>query len=147
MTHTERFLPVLITVFALTGLVLSAPGATQSRSSQRFTEQGGEALYRAICQGCHMPDAKGAKGAGTYPALAGDPALAARAYPVFIVISGRKAMPAFGSNLTDQQIADVVNYLRSHFGNPYTDPVTATEVQAIRNPASAQSSAAQPPAR
>lgn len=147
MTPTGRFAPSVIFLLALTGLLLSEPAATQSRSGQQFTEQGGEALYKAICQGCHMPDAKGAKGAGAYPALAGDPALTARAYPVFMVVSGRKAMPAFGGNLTDQQIADVVNYLRSHFGNQYTDQVTASEVRAIRNPAPPQSSAAQPPTR
>ena len=32
-----------------------------------FTEQGGEAIYRSVCAGCHMPDGRGASGAGTYP--------------------------------------------------------------------------------
>ena len=35
-----------------------------------FPQQGGEAIYKGVCQGCHMPDAKGAVGAGMYPALA-----------------------------------------------------------------------------
>lgn len=140
--------PLAIVLSALTALALSPPGATQGRSAaQRFTEQGGEALYKAICQGCHMPDAKGAKGAGTYPALAGNPALSAAAYPVYMVITGRKAMPAFGNNLTDQQIADVVNYVRSHFGNPYADPVSASDVRSMRSAAPAAPAAAQPAAR
>ena len=144
MSPSTRFAPpaptaTVLVLLALIGLGLSAPAATQGRFSEaRFTEQGGEALYKAICQGCHMPDARGAKGAGAYPALASDPALSARAYPIFMVVSGRKAMPAFGNNLSDQQIADVVNYVRSHFGNQYTDPVTASEVQASRFPAPAQ---------
>jgi mono/diheme cytochrome c family protein len=74
----------------------------------------------------------GAKGAGSYPALAGDPKLSGRAYPVYVVVNGRKAMPAFGALLDDNQIADVVNYIRSHFGNDYCDEVTVDEVKAVR---------------
>ena len=36
-------------------------------------ETDGQKLYETICQGCHMPDARGAKGAGMYPALAANP--------------------------------------------------------------------------
>jgi mono/diheme cytochrome c family protein len=46
-----------------------------------FSEGGGEELYANVCQGCHMPDGKGATGAGTYPSLAGDKALEAPGYP------------------------------------------------------------------
>ena len=35
----------------------------------------GEQVYMQICQGCHMPDGRGAQGAGYYPALAGDPGI------------------------------------------------------------------------
>ena len=40
-----------------------------------FPMQGGQAIYEGVCQGCHMPDAKGAVGAGMYPALASNPKL------------------------------------------------------------------------
>ena len=53
-----------------------------------FSEQSGEALYANVCQACHMPDGKGATGAGTYPSLAGDKALEAAGYPVFVVVNG-----------------------------------------------------------
>ena len=39
----------------------------------RFLQRDGEAIYRAICQGCHMPGGQGAIGAGAYPALAANP--------------------------------------------------------------------------
>lgn len=39
------------------------------------------------------------------------------------------AMPP--SNLTDHEIADVLTYVRSHFGN-HGDAVTAAEVAAVR---------------
>ncbi len=97
-----------------------------------FTQQGGANIYKAVCQGCHMPDAKGAVGAGAYPALAGNPRLEEAGYPVGIVIHGQKAMPAFGVYFTDTQIADVVNYVRSSFGNHYPDKVKPGDVKAER---------------
>ena len=106
--------------------------------SRAFAAEGGAAVFKSICQGCHMPDAKGAVGAGAYPALAANPNLEAAGYPLMMVVGGRKAMPAFGNMLTDSQIADVVNYVRTNFGNRYTDAVTPEDVaqirEALRNP-------------
>jgi mono/diheme cytochrome c family protein len=101
-------------------------------SATHFEEVGGEAIYTHVCTGCHMADAKGATGAGTYPALAGDPKLEAAGYPVAMVLHGQKAMPAIGVYLSDAQVADVVNYVRTHFGNDYKDVVTEAEVKAAR---------------
>ena len=98
----------------------------------RFTEQSGEQLFANICQGCHMPDGKGAAGAGTYPSLAGNKNLEAGGYPVYVVVRGQRAMPAFAAMMSDDQVAAVVNYLRSHFGNDYKDAVTAEDVKAVR---------------
>ena len=100
--------------------------------SAGLPQQGGEAIYKGICQGCHMPDARGAAGAGIYPALAKNPKLEVAGYPVSVVIHGQKAMPAFGQGFEDQQIADVVNYIRTHFGNDYKDPVTPADVRSAR---------------
>jgi mono/diheme cytochrome c family protein len=88
----------------------------------------GAQIFTHICQGCHMPDGKGAVGAGHYPALAGNPKLASAAYPVVMVVNGRGAMPAFGDGLSDAQIAEVVNYVRTHFGNAYTDALKPEDV-------------------
>ena len=98
----------------------------------KFEVQGGENLYRAICQACHMPDARGAQGAGAYPALAANPRLATGAYPAARVLVGRGAMPALANSLTDEQVADVVNYVRSHFDNRYDDNVTPADVARLR---------------
>lgn len=92
----------------------------------------GEQIYTHICQGCHMPDAKGAVGAGHYPALAANPKLASSAYPVVMVMNGRGGMPSFAMLLDDTQVAAVVNYVRTHFGNAYTDTLTADAVKAFR---------------
>jgi mono/diheme cytochrome c family protein len=98
----------------------------------RFSEQSGEALYANICQACHMPDGKGASGGGTYPSLAGDQNLAARGYPVLVVVNGQRGMPPIGVMMNDDQVAAVVNYVRTHFGNHYQDAVTSDEVKSAR---------------
>ncbi len=98
----------------------------------RFAEQSGEALYSNICQACHMPDGKGASGGGTYPALAGDQNLAARGYPVLVVVNGQRGMPPIGLMMNDDQVAAVINYVRTHFGNAYQDAVTSEEVKSAR---------------
>ena len=102
----------------------------------------GRQVFEQICQGCHMADARGAIGAGHYPALANDRTLASRQYMALTILMGRRNMPAFGAKhaigfggppatLTDEQIAAVINYVRSHFGNRYTDSITAAEVAAL----------------
>ena len=97
-----------------------------------FAHQDGATLFRAICQGCHMADAKGAVGAGYYPALAGNKKLASATYPALVVLKGRHGMPAFGDYLSDAQVVEVVNYVRSHFGNQYPDALTQAEVAKLR---------------
>jgi mono/diheme cytochrome c family protein len=89
-----------------------------------FKQTDGPALFQAICQGCHMPNAQGAVGAGSYPALAHNERLAAAAYPVITVLKGRNAMPPFASYLSNAQVAAVVNYVRTHFDNAYPDVVS-----------------------
>lgn len=99
--------------------------------ARRFAYQNGEQLYKAICQGCHMPDGKGATGAGTYPALAGNANLEAGTYPIHMIVNGQRAMPSFGY-LSDDQVSAVVNYVRTHFGNSYKDAVTPQDVKDMR---------------
>jgi mono/diheme cytochrome c family protein len=98
-----------------------------------FDEATGETLYAGICQGCHMPNGQGAAGAGRYPALAKDPKLEAAGYPLTMVLRGVNGMPPFAERLTDAQVAQVVNYIRTHFGNGYTDAVKPKDVKALRD--------------
>lgn len=98
----------------------------------RFTENSGEELFANVCQGCHMSDGKGATGAGTYPSLAGNANLEAGGYPVSIVVNGQRGMPPFGAMMSDDQVAAVANYVRTHFGNRYRDAVTSEDVRAVR---------------
>lgn len=129
--------PKVGTVVALTMALLSTCAAHAQSAAHfspffRFTEHSGEQLFVNVCQGCHMPDARGATGAGAYPSLAANKNLEPGGYPVYVVVNGQRAMPPFGAMMTDDQIAAVVNYLRTHFGNDFKDAVTAADVKMVR---------------
>jgi mono/diheme cytochrome c family protein len=113
-------------------LVAGAGARAQEIYSGHYPQQTGQAIYEGICQGCHMPGALGAVGAGAYPALAHNPHLASGEYPALVILNGRKAMPNFGSSFSDAQIAAVVNYVRVNFGNHYPKAITPAEVAALR---------------
>lgn len=122
----------------LAGLCASAPAPADtsvpslSPTMMHYSEQGGPQLYGAICAACHMPDGQGAQGAGRFPALAANPALASADYVLGNVLHGRRGMPAFGRSLDDAQVAAVVNYVRGNFGNHFPATVTPEQVRAAR---------------
>ena len=131
----------LLTFVALLALMLpAAPAQTAAQDSSKatfspgftFAEASGEDLYANVCQACHMPDGKGAIGAAAYPSLAGDKNLEAAGYPLGIVVNGQRGMPPVGQLMNDDQVAAVVNYVRTHFGNNYQDAVTAQDVKVVR---------------
>jgi mono/diheme cytochrome c family protein len=106
----------------------------------------GEQIYDHICQGCHMPGGQGAVGAGSYPKLAADKKFVSWRFVALTVLDGRNGMPPFGyptgsrmgagpAHLSDAQIADVVNYVRGHFGNEYKAEVTAEQISSLPHPA------------
>jgi mono/diheme cytochrome c family protein len=123
-------------LIVLAGVVAALGGAAYAQEifAGGYKQQSGEDLYKGICQGCHMPDAKGAIGAGAYPALGNNARLVAAIYPITVVVNGQRAMPDFGADLSDEQIANVVNYIRTHFGNHYKDVVSPAAVKAARRP-------------
>jgi mono/diheme cytochrome c family protein len=98
----------------------------------RFTEQGGESLYLNVCSACHMMDGQGASGAGMFPSLVANSRLQAAGYPLYVVTNGLHGMPPLGAFMSDEQVAAVVNYVRTHFGNSYQDAVTADDAKAAR---------------
>lgn len=136
--NSNRTILLRIGVFAAAALGIAAGGSDQAVAQRsfpapkQFSQHGGEAIYNGVCRDCHMASGKGATGAGSYPALANNKKLAEPGYPIAVVIGGQKAMPEFGLMFSDEQIADVVNFVRTHFGNNYGDKVTPAEVKAAR---------------
>ncbi len=113
-------------------------------SGWRFEQRSGPALYAALCAACHMPDGRGAQGAGAYPALQGNPRLAATPYALHMVLNGHRAMPGFGRQLSDEQVAVVLSHVRERFGGLAADAarVTPAESAAQRRAQQASPSAA-----
>jgi mono/diheme cytochrome c family protein len=103
----------------------------------------GEKLYRAACIACHEADGSGAP--RIYPPLpsnanlqSADPSSTLR-----IILDGAEtittprapnkgSMPAYAKQWSDQQIADVTNYIRNSWGNAAA-PVTAAQVAEARH--------------
>jgi nitrite reductase (NO-forming) len=101
----------------------------------------GRRTYESICGACHQPDGNGL--AGTFPPLAGTArvngpvddlaVVPLRGLSGPITVAGRAysgQMPAF-DNLSDQEIADVLTYIRGSFGN-HAGPVAAADVARVR---------------
>ena len=112
----------------------SAGGASTGTSA---SDQGSK-VYAANCATCH--GAAGAGVPGAFPPLAGNPFVTGDKKAVIKVVSkglhgaisvkGLKydgQMPAWSGTLTDQDIASVINYIRSSWGNS-APPVTVIDV-------------------
>lgn len=119
------------TALSATTALADSAGATFS-TGDKFSEKTGQELYANVCQACHMDKGQGAVGAGKYPALAKNTNLETGGYPVFVILHGLKGMPPVGQMMSDDQVAAVVNYVRTNFGNDYKDPVTAEDVAGAR---------------
>ena len=89
--------------------------------------QRGQDVYMTNCMSCHMINGEGV--AGVYPPLAGEDSLLADvSLNIDIILKGQKGevmvngqqyntdMPS-QEYLTDEQIADVLNYVRNTWGN------------------------------
>jgi mono/diheme cytochrome c family protein len=126
-------------VYLLASLVLVPVAFTQS------AQQGATVFQQ--CQGCHQPNGTGIP--GVFPPLAGHiPEVLAvkggREYLINVLlygltgeisVKGQKyngAMPAFGAQLKDDQIAAVLNYVSTSWGNKNPKAFTTAEVTAQR---------------
>ena len=104
--------------------------------------QRGQKIYEQTCLPCHQADAGGVP--GMTPPLQNSTYVQGPATKVIgIVLNGlndgaeidgetySNPMPPFSSVLKDQEIADVLTYVRSHFGNK-ASPISVTQVSQIR---------------
>jgi mono/diheme cytochrome c family protein len=98
----------------------------------------GEQAYLSHCAFCHLPSGQGQKGA--IPALAGNGAVNAGGPEdvIRVVLGGLPAthgyapMPAVGQGMSDQEIADVVNYVRQSWGNQAPATADVNQVGSLR---------------
>ena len=133
-THLCRAILLCAAALAHTGAVAEdiAPGTSSLSGGRGFSEQGGAALYANVCAACHQPDGRGAVGAAAYPSLAGNKHLASTDYLESLLFDGLRGMPRLGRMMSDEQVADVINYIRTHFDNQYDNPISAADVKDAR---------------
>ncbi len=125
-------------------IYLEAQPAIQPESATkvRWADDRGAAgreVYANNCSGCHQANGKGI--AGSVPALAGDGAVTAREpYNVIMALlegfaphGSYGAMASFADHLSDDQIADVTNYVRTAWGNDATPNATPWGVSTWRH--------------
>ena len=103
-----------------------------SEGKKGFITTNGKKLYDDSCAGCHMPDGKGAQGAGYYPPLADNSKMQSKYYIISVVMNGLRGMPSFHSMMNDEQIAAVTQYVHSDL-NKFTDKVTDANVAQLRH--------------
>lgn len=123
-----------------------APAALAARPNADGGPTGfaqGERTFIGTCAACHQRDARGLSTA--FPPLAeSDYLMADRERSIRVVLGGLSGpitvngrnydsvMPPF-ANLTDHEVADVLNYVRTNFGNDGSaDPIRDEEVAAVR---------------
>jgi len=116
------------------------PAATAKAPDNLFSSRGGLG-YAQFCVDCHRQDGGGVK--NVFPPLAGNPAVASAnpATLLHITLTGWKTaetaahprvytMPGF-ARLADQEIAEILSFVRSSWGN-HAPPVSAAQVKATR---------------
>nr|WP_081475666.1 cytochrome c oxidase subunit II [Microbulbifer agarilyticus] len=95
----------------------------------------GEEIYKSACVACHQ--AKGEGIPGTFPAIAGSKiATGPMDAHMSMVVDGspsNPAMQAFGAQLSEVDLAAVITYQRSAFGNNMGDTVQPIDVLNFKN--------------
>jgi mono/diheme cytochrome c family protein len=138
---------IMIGIFALLGIGMiclssTSPLAAIDARPVPPTEQRGKIIYEQTCLPCHQADAGGVPGMN--PPLRKSPYVqGAPAKLISIILQGlndgveidgetySNPMPSFSAVLKDEEIADVLSYLRSHFDNK-AGPISKSEVTRIR---------------
>ncbi|MBA3986237.1 MAG: cytochrome c [Flavobacteriales bacterium] len=116
-------------------------GDYQNQTELQKSKTRGQAIYTDFCVQCHLPNGKGVPKA--FPPLAGsDWLIDKRTESIHavkfgqsgeIVVNGIKynnVMPPMG--LSDEEVADVMNYVMNSWGNTQNEMVTIKEVEAVK---------------
>jgi mono/diheme cytochrome c family protein len=114
----------------------STAAPAKMKTTKVMASSNGLAVYTTNCSTCHQSDGKGAIG----PPLAGNPVVTGDASKVIhivntgltgtISVNGKTfngTMPAWKGTLSTSDIAAVITYIRSSWGNK-AGPVTAAQV-------------------
>lgn len=101
----------------------------------------GKDIYTDFCIACHLPTGKGI--AGTFPPLDGSDWLTERRTDAIhaikygltgpVKVNGEEYNSVMASmGLTDEEVADVMNYISNSWSNSEKKPITPEEVGAVK---------------
>jgi nitrite reductase (NO-forming) len=131
-----------ISVLALLVIVLSLSSAFKQTFNLKESIERGKSIYTAQCSSCHMMEGEGI--AGVFPALAKSPNLASKERLVKVILKGVRGQITVGDvtyngemtgfSLSDQEVSDLINFVRNSFGNK-APAVLPNEIQtALKTP-------------
>lgn len=124
----------------------AAPASSMAAAKPAAAQNGaaasdGAKVFTTNCSSCHQATGKGVE--GTFPPLAGNPVVTGDPTKVIGIVknglSGKievaghtynGMMPAWGQQLSDADIAAVITYVRSSWGNK-ASAVTVAQVKAV----------------
>ncbi len=111
---------------------VEASAAEREWSSEELIARG-ESVYKTNCASCHQAQGQGIP--GVFPAIAGSAvatgALDGHLDVIYNGVAGT-AMAGFGAQLSDLDIAAVINYQRNAFGNNADGALQPADVAALR---------------
>lgn len=112
-------------------LALASVATPRNASATDDASASGASGYETHCSGCHQSGGEGMP--GDFPRLKGAPfVLGDPAALIELVLKGRGiAMPPLSAGLGDAEVAAIVTYIRTAWGNA-AGVVTPAEVAAVR---------------
>ncbi len=143
-----RIVVSLVLLVAVAGCAKSSRGATAaayaSAAAMRnpASASDGATVYLTDCSSCHQADGQGVSGA--FPPLAGNAVVTGNPVAVIAIVKngleGRVTvnnlaysgiMPSWKGQISDDQIAAVISYIRSAWNN-HAGGVSVSQVQSIK---------------
>jgi mono/diheme cytochrome c family protein len=134
----KRWITVALMAAIATSLSASSIETRVPALAATSSAPAGQKIYNANCSACH--NANGTGESGVFPPLAGNPMVTGSPDKVIAAVkdgltgaatvNGKTysgAMPAWKGKLSNADIADVITYIRSSWGNK-ADAVTETQV-------------------
>lgn len=138
-------LTISISVIAQTKKPVAKPKSTVSKPASAVVSPAsisrGKSVYNTYCVSCHQPDGGGVPNMNA-PIVKTSYVLGPKTQLINVLLKGMQDVEIDGetysnvmpshSFLTNQQIADVLTYIRNNFGNK-ASAVTTAEVVAVRS--------------
>lgn len=134
----RRLIPVNVVIASLLFILLSF-NPDQTKPPNVVIEKG-RMIYIKECQSCHQPDGRGEP--DVHPSLSEtELVLSSKSRLITLMVNGSTDVPvqandtyhpnSIHSYLTNQEVADVLTFVRNSFGNK-ASAVTAREVKKVK---------------